>query len=294
MDMPLGIIFGLLAMFGYGLSNAMAKVPAKNLGSRKAIFFRGIFVSLLLLIILLFFSRETFFSPTYILIGFIISLIAYIGFNTFYKALKLGKVGIISPIANSSVIFTILLSIVFFNESLTWIQLSLIILITIGIILISINFKDLKNSHLFKISSGIPFALITCLLWGLVFFLYKIPIIILGPILTSFIIEFGMMIFSGIDLKISKIYFNLPNKKEIIHIFFVALFGAAGTLFFSLGVNMSGVSIVAALAFANPLISTLYGKFVYKEKLGIPQYVAILLMLTGIVLISYFQVPPNN
>jgi len=294
MDVPLELVFGLLAMLGYGLSNAMAKVPARKLGSRNAIFLRGIFVSLLLLIILLSFSRETSFSPTYILIGFIISVVAYLGFNTFYKALELGKVGIVSPIANSSVIFTIVLSIFFFNESLTWIQVFSIVLITIGIMLISINFKDLENSHLFEISSGIPFALVTCLLWGLVFFLYKIPIIILGPILTSFIIEFGMLISAGTDLKISKTYSNLPNKKETIHIFFVALFGAAGTLFFSLGVNMSDVSVVAALAFANPLISTIYGKFLYKENLSIPQYVAIFLMLTGIILISYFQVPPNN
>ena len=288
MEINIGIIFGLLAMLGYGMSNAIAKVPARNLGTRNAIFFRGVFISLFLLTVFLLFSREAVLSITYVLIGFIISLIAYVGFSIFYQALKLGEVGVVSPIANSSVIITVLLSIVFFGEPITWIQFSLILLIITGIVLVSINFRNIRKSQLFKISSGVPFALITCLLWGLVFFLYKIPINILGPILTSFIIESGMMVFSGFDIKFSRTRFILPTRRNLIHVFFVALFGAAGTLFFSLGIDISNVSIVAPIAFANPLVSTIYGKFVYNEKLDTVQYLAIIIILIGIALISYF------
>lgn len=287
-DISLGIIFGLIAMLGYGLSNPISKVPVKRIGSIKTIFFKNIFVSFLLLITLLFSLSDTNFSGTYILITFLISFVGYIPLLTFYKALKVGKVGIISPIANSSVIFTILFSIIFFKESLALTQIISIFIIISGIVLISLNFKDLKKSHLFKISSGVPFALITCLLWGLVFFLFKIPVMILGPILTSFIIEFGIMIYSGINLKIAKISFNLPKNKILIYIFFVAFFGAIGTLFFNLGVKMYDVSVVAALTFANPLVATLYGKFVYKEKLNIFQGIAIVFILVGITYISYF------
>lgn len=288
MILSTSIIFGIIAMFGYGLSNAISQVPSKAIGSRRTIFFRNTFVSILLLFILLFFLKGANFNIKYILIAFGISLIGYIPLVTFYEALKVGKVGIISPIANSSVIFTIIFSTIFFNEFLSSIQIISIILIIAGIILTALNFKDIKDSHLFKISSGIPYALITCFLWGVVFFLFKIPVMILGPILTSFIIEFGVFIFNGINLGISKISFSIPDKKILLYIFFVAFFGALGTLFFNLGIKTSYVSIVAALSFANPLVAMLYGKFIYKEKLNPQQWVSIALILMGIITISYF------
>ncbi len=288
MPVSLGIIFGLIAMLGLGLNAALAKVPVLKIGGRKTIFFRNACTSLLLFILLLPSVPVTNFSLAYILIAFFIAFIGYIPLLTFYKALKLGKVGVVTPISNSSVVFTILFSIIFFREYMSLTRLSSILLIIMGIIMISLNFKDMKNSQLFKISSGIPYALITCLLWGVVFFLFKIPVMVLGPILTSFIVEFGIMILSGISLAISKIRFSVPDKRILIHIFFVALFGSVGNLFFNMGIEIADVSIVAALTFSNPWIATLYGKFVYKEKLTIPQYVAILLILTGIVLMSYF------
>lgn len=163
-----------------------------------------------------------------------------------------------------------------------------IILILVGVILISLDFNDLKNSHLFKRSSGIPYALITCFLWGLVYFLFKIPVNVLGPILTSFILELGILLYSGIHISLSKSGYSLSNKKILLYVFLVAFFGAIGTLFFNLGIKNYNVSIVAALTFANPLVATLYGKIVYKEKLYLQQYMAIALMIIGVILISYF------
>jgi drug/metabolite transporter (DMT)-like permease len=52
---------------------------------------------------------------------------------------------------------------------------------------------------------------------------------------------------------------------------------------------VSNVSVVAPLTFANPLISIIYGKFVYKEKLSTYQYLAIILILIGIILISFYN-----
>ena len=81
MDINIGILFGFLAMLGYGLSNAIAKVPAKKLGPRNTIFFRGVFISLILLSVFLLFSQQAFLSPIYLIVAFIISLVAYVGFN---------------------------------------------------------------------------------------------------------------------------------------------------------------------------------------------------------------------
>lgn len=286
MTIELGIIFGLIGMLGFGLANGISKVPITRIGYIKTIFFRGIFVSLLLLAATLLFLPEINFAATYILIAIAISFLGYFPLATFFKALEVGKVGIISPIANSSVIFTILFSIIFFKESLTLVQIFSILLIVLGVILISVNFKDIKNSQILKISSGIPYALVTTLLWGVVFFLLKIPVNIIGPFLTAFILEFGIFIFSSIHLRISKISFKVPDKNVLAYIFFIAFFSGAALLAFNLGIRVSDVSIVAALTAANPLVVLVYGKLVYKEKLALQQYVAAFLILAGIILIS--------
>ncbi len=287
MDISPGIIFGLLAMVGYGLGSAIAQAPVKKAGVVRTIFFRNALITLMIAPIVLFYASETVLSWNYVAIALAISALCYVPFVAFYKALENGKIGIVTPVANSSVIYTILLSTVFFKETLTSTQLYSIALIIGGTILISIDFRDLRNSDIFKMSSGVPLAILSSLLWGLGYFLFKIPVDALGPILTSLIIEGGIAIYGGFHLFASGI-FGIPDGRSMKQIFFVALFGALGTLSYTLGIQMQGVSIVAALAFASPLVSVLYARAVYKEKLRAQQYVAAAMMIAGIVFISYF------
>ncbi len=287
MDASFGILFGFIAMLGYGLNAFFLKAPIARIGPTKAIFFRTFFVTLILLMVFLYFISETTFSLYYILIASIISIIGYFPFAAFCKALKIEKLGIVTPISGSSVMFTILFSIIFFGESLTPVQSFSIILILAGIILISLNLKELKSPNILKISPGVFLALFAALLWGLVYFLFKIPVSIIGPFLTSLIIEFGVLVSSGVHLKISKMDFKIPNKEILFYTFLAGLGGGAGTLFYNLGIKVADVSIVAAIMFANPLIAVLCGRFT-GEKLSKLQYFAILVLITGIVLLSFF------
>lgn len=287
MDISPGIIFGLLAMAGYGLASAIAQAPVKKIGAVRTIFFRNAMITLMIAPILLFDASENVLSWNYVAIALAISAVCYVPFAAFYKALEIGKIGIVTPVANSSVIYTILLSVFFFNETLTQLQLYSIALIVGGTIIISIDFRDLKNSDIFKFSSGVPLAILSSLLWGLGFFLFKIPVDVLGPILTSLIIEGGIAIYSGLHLFASG-SFARPDNTSMKQIFLVAFFGAIGTLAYTLGIKTYGVSIVAALAFASPLVSVLYARAVYRERLCIQQYAASAMMIAGIIFISYF------
>lgn len=289
METSIAIFFGFIAMLGFGLGNALAKIPIQKIGSEKTIFYRNVIVSILLFITLLLFGQAAVFSTKYILIALLIAALGYIPLLFFYKALNFGKVGVISPVANSSTIFTIILSIIFFHEKISLGQGFSIAIILLGIVLISLDIKDLKNSQIFKVSSGVPYALITSVLWGLVFFLWKIPVNVLGPILTSFIIEFGTMLCSVVYVIYKKHNFQRPDIRIFKYILFMSLGGALGSLFYNMGIKKADVSIVAAITFANPLVATLYGKFVFKEKLSKLQYLAILFIVLGVVLVSYLS-----
>lgn len=287
MDISQGVLFGLLAMIGFGMSNALSRIPSQNLGGIKTIFYRGIGVNVLQFIILIFFfpSGITWFGMG---MASAIAIASYLPIMFFYKGLNLGKVGLISPVANSSAIVTILLAVFIFKESLNSWQVISGILIVVGIILLSINFREIKNSHLFKISSGVPFALAACVGWGIFFFLLKYPVTLIGPILTSVIVEFFILVISALHLKATKADFSLPSgyAKYFIPI---ALFSVLGPLAYNFGIKTSAVSLVAMLYMANPLLATIYARIVYKEKLSIQQYAAICVIIIGVVGISLLK-----
>ncbi|UCG95220.1 MAG: DMT family transporter [archaeon] len=287
-DLILGVVIGLITMFGLGMSIALSVIPIKDIGSTKTVFFRGIFTSTIIFISLLFFLSETSLSIYHIALSVLISFIGYMALISIFKGLKTGKVGVVYPIANSYVILTVLFSVLFFGESLIAEQAFSIILMILGIILISINLRDIRDSNLLRLSSGIPFALLTCFSWGFMYFILKIPVLVIGPILTALIIELGIVLFSGINMKISGISFKLPGKKTLGFIFLVGLFSSIGAIFFNVGIMFYNVSLIAPIAATSPLVSAFYGRFVYKEKLTGVQWFAILLILVGIISISYF------
>ncbi|MBD3164846.1 EamA family transporter [Candidatus Woesearchaeota archaeon] len=280
-----GIVFGLLSMLGYGLANSLVKIPAGRIGNEKTVFYRTLFSSAMLFIVMILFLELTSFVLTYIIIAFMIAALGYVPLASFYKSVETGKVGIVVPIANSSVMYTVLFSLLFYGESLSGLETLSIILIISGIILISLNLKSIKNSHIFSLKSGVPYALLTSLLWGAVFFLFKIPASVLGPFLTALIIESGIVIISAARLKYSGKGFS-ADRRSLVYVFFIGIFASAGILFFNIGIAFSGVSIVAAVAFSNPLISTLAGRIFFRERLSFKEYSAIGMLIAGIVILS--------
>ena len=282
----LGILFGLVAMLGYGISNSMSQVPIKAIGSKRTIFFRNATASAFLGLATLFFLSETTISAEYVLIALGIAFLGYLPQLAYFRALKAGKVGVVSPIASSSVVFTVLFSLIFFNEVLGAWQVAAIASIVLGVIFISANPKDWKNTNLLNLSSGVPYALVAGVLWGLVYFLLKIPVSALGPMLSGFLLEFGGMVFSGINLKLSKVSFGIPDGGILQKMIIIGLLGGMGTMFFNLGIQGSDVSIVAAITFSWPMLAAIYAKYAYKEEMGLLQWAAAVLILAGIIVLS--------
>ncbi len=280
MDLEVGILFGLLSMLGLGLSSAIATVPIRQLGPRRAIFYRNVFTSLLLLVPALLAFRSVDATALLWIAG--ISFIGYFPLLAFYRALRSGAIGIVSPIGNASGAITILLAVLLFGESLSFAQgISFAVIIT-GVVLISLNPADIRGSKHALWKQGIPFAILAAFGWGLVFFLLKIPLGSLGPEANALFLEFGILVWSGLHFAIKRPFVPVRNKSLLFQLFAVGLLGAAGILFFNRGIAVSDVSIVSAVAFANPLVAVLYGRFAYGERLRRLQYAAILLIVGGL------------
>lgn len=286
--MSLGIIFGLVAMFGLGLNAAISKYPTQKIGNRQMMVWREIFIVAFLLVPAAFLIPETDISLKWLIITIIFSLtVGYFPLSFFIKALEKGKVGLVVPISNSYVIFTFLLSSLFYGEEINLTKILALVIIISGLFLLSFNPKDLKGSDIFKLSSGLPYALITCLGWGIVFFYFKMPVNYLGPVLTSLVTEAGILVSSYINLKIKKEKLILPSKKVFLALIIGGIFLVIGSISFNLGLKITNqASVMSTINAASPLVAALYGFIVYKERLKSRQWLGVLVLILGIITIS--------
>ena len=129
MAFSLGIMFALLSMFGFGISNVLLKKLTPKLDIITLAVSRSIFVTMFLFLTA--FAFTDFFVPdtkTILMIAGI-GLLGTVAYVALIKAVSLGKVSIIMPITSSYLVITVALSIIFFHESLSLLQIIAIIII---------------------------------------------------------------------------------------------------------------------------------------------------------------------
>ena len=286
MNQQLGLILGIAALVLLGLSNSITKIPAKTLGPNKLMFWRGILMTLILGSVVLITGEFVNFSFKYFLITIAISIIGYIPLYFFLKGMGVGKVGIISPVSSIYTIFTTFLAVTVYKEKLPPLEIGAIAVIIMGTILISVSFRDFKNSHLFQKSSGIYYAIIAALGWGLYFFLIRIPVMQMGAVLTSYLEETMMLIIVSLILIFKKEKFILPKWQPLKPVIIIGFLSAAGVLAYYQGIKIYSLSIMTAFSAAGPLIVCLYGGLVYKERLQLKQYISIVMIVSGIIVLA--------
>lgn len=132
-------LFALGSAFFAGLTAVLAKIGVKNIPSNTATFIRTIVI--LIFIFLIINARKEWQSFSSLnkssLLFLILSGIATgLSWLCYFRALQTGPASLVAPIDKFSIIFAVILSIMFLGESLCLTQWIGIILITSGTILI--------------------------------------------------------------------------------------------------------------------------------------------------------------
>ena len=218
-----------------------------------------------------------------------------------YKGLQYLELSISSPIQNTSGVITSILLVIFFKKVLNLPTIIAFILIFIGILILSlIEMKDNKkereeykknNSKKKFISLIIIFPLLYCLLDGIGTFLDgvyldKLKLIDESTALVAY--EFTFLIYgiiSYIYLKVKKVDLNIFKEKYKIS---AAIFETAGQFFYVFA--MSGNATISCTVIGSYcILSLLLSRIFLKEKLSIKEYIAITLVIIGIVILSFLD-----
>jgi drug/metabolite transporter (DMT)-like permease len=209
-----------------------------------------------------------------------LSFAAYMGF---YRALELGPIAIVSPIASSNGAMIVVLAVIVLGESLTAGQAVGITLVLTFIVLASVEPASERLSG----TSGIRLALAATLVFGLYLFFLTTLADDLGwlmPILLTRAVAVTLTV---------ALFAARPDrqKRHLGKLGLVACAGAGalealGYLLFNRGAEIGEVAITSAAASSYPLIPILVGLVAYRERVAWYQLVGVAGVLVGMVVLS--------
>ncbi len=219
-----------------------------------------------------------------------------------YKGLKYLELSISSPIQNTSGVITALLLLLFFKEQYDYPFYIAVILIFVGIIILSLvelNSSKEKREEYKKnnvkskvITLTIIFPLIYCLLDGAGTFidglyLDKFELISEDSALVCY--EYTFLIYAVITyiyLKIKKQEIKIAKERPKL---LAAIFETAGQFFYVFAMA-TNATITAPIVGSYCILSLVLSRIFLKEKLSKKEYIAIFLVLIGIVILSVLDV----
>jgi drug/metabolite transporter (DMT)-like permease len=214
------------------------------------------------------------FSAQVLLWGSIASITGYIGLMAFYKALSIGMMGIVSPIAALGVLVPLGLGL-FKGDVLTGLQFMGIVLAVIGIVLAS-------GPEVSGLASAKPvwLALLAALGFGLCLAAIaegsSYDALSTMTVMRIQTVSLGALLWLRTR---DQLHFAKNDRLPLITI---GIFDIGANLAFGLATTGTYLSLVSVLGSVYPVFTVLLAWWILKERLLSVQYVGVLLALVGV------------
>lgn len=215
--------------------------------------------------------------------------IAVAAYGGFYRALELGPIAIVSPIASSNGAVVVLLAVLVLGESLTLVQ-ALGCALVLGFIFLAAAEPRAARAAAAEAGngSGIRLALIASLAFG--GYLFSLAIISedlgwLVPILVARSMTLALLA--------AVAFVRAPQRPErgferrlLLGFLAAGFLDASGYLVFNRGAEIGEVAITSAAASAYPVIPIIVGLVALRERVAGHQLLGVAGVLTGMVVLS--------
>ena len=196
-------------------------------------------------------------------------------------------------VMTTSPIFSLIFSRIMFKETLTFIQISGILIILGGVIWVIIeeNTDDQGKSHNFR---GIIYALLGALTQAIgLIFAKKGMLDGVHPVSTNLIRIFagliGLLVYSAIKGNVLKDFRSFKNGKLLLFLLFAVVVGPVLGIILSLyALNWAPVGIVTTLMQVSPIMLLPVDIFILKKKVSIGAALGTFLAVAGAILLFVF------
>jgi drug/metabolite transporter (DMT)-like permease len=285
MSIPLGIIFGIIAMVSWGTADFFVAKSVRKTSVFKTFVWSQIIGLILFILIFSLFFKFPILSFTTIGIILIAGFLGAVSYLAFYKGLQVGKVSIISPVAACWAAVTVILSLIFLNETLTALQAVGVGLAILGAVLVSFRMHDLFKLGLKNLATGIEYAIIAMLAWGIYFVFIDVLVAELSWFLPMLFIKTVAVLYLLIYSGAASRSISFP-KNVTLFIILIGVLEVIAFLSYGVGVTSEYTAIVAPIGAAFPMVTILLARIFFKEILDINQKIGIVSVLVGLILLS--------
>lgn len=285
------IVFALLSFIGWGSGDIFTTMVTRKIGMVRVLFWNYLtaFIVALLFLPFIHIPVDNITLPIAVITAGLVVL-AVVGTGFFYASLKHGPPVLVGPIAFAYAPISVLLSVLFLHERLTFPQVIAILIVLGGLLLATFSFHDLQNTKIFK-SRGVQFAFLTMLCWGIYYAFLKVSIVALGwflPLLAIYIVAVPVLF---IALQIKKVSVGISFHDGLL-IPFLCMIGLLrlAEITYNIAVGLGQTAIVVPIASSNSVLFTILALLVFKDPITKQQIVGIFLTVIGIVTLSFFSI----
>lgn len=280
------IFFAVLAHIGWGVGDLYGAVLSRRIGGYATTFWLLI-VRVPVLAFYLPFDRENLAALTWTNVAWSsgLALVLLVGTVIFFEALRFGNASLVGTIGSAFVVPTVLLSVIFLGETLAWTQAGAVALITLGLVITTLDVRALRGQSQW-LDRGLALALLAMLLLGVYFAFIRIPVEEIGWFLPAYI----SFLFAPVVLPIMrwrKVALQSPFTREswrTFAIFFVL--AAVANFSYNVGISLGHTAIVAPIAGSYPVLFAVLSAWMFRETLQRRQFWGLVITLVGIVTLS--------
>lgn len=317
-----GILYGLGAAIGFGMTDVMTALGSRRFGSLLFVAAsQTMSLCLLALAGLLIdggIALDARVLPTALALG-VVSGLSYLAFAT---ALRLGPITVVSPVVSAYGGLTVLLAVLLLGESLTSVQALGAVVSTIGILLVGVRFASAWQDTRF-VGPGVPFALAALAGFGFLTVGLAGPIAVAGwlpvlfgvriantatawagvaisgiPAVRSVAVERAQSDRDGLDRDgldrelDAESDADLGSRRSAISwrgigiLAAAAVFDLLGFISYVVGLQEAETWLVGLISSFGPAIAVLVAIGLLQERLGAIQWAGLAVLLAGVILVS--------
>jgi uncharacterized membrane protein len=282
----LGLFLGVAAMAAFGLQDFLMAKSSKAIGIFKtSLGFNFVSLILLLILSIFLFGYNGMSLLTFAILIFT-AFLATSSILTFTRGLEIGNVSVVATIASAWGAITAILSVIFFGEVISHLQILYVILIVVGTVLTSLDIRSVLRSKKSRfVMAGTEYAILTLFIWGLFFFLLSYLTTKLNWFVVSLFITILTTVLLAIYCTSAKIK-AIPEKRSVPLIILIGIIATISIISYNLGVTYGYTAIVAPVSSASPIITVSLALVILKEKLQLDQKIGIILVIAGIILLG--------
>lgn len=280
-----GIIFGIIAMLGWGFADFFVVKSLKKTNVIKTFLWSQLIGIVAFAVFFAFFFKMPDISMQWGGIFVLTSVLGFIAYLSFYKGLGTGKVSVVAPITACWAAITVILSIIFLKEQIVQLQLFGIILAISGAVLVSFKLHDLIKMKLRNFTIGAEYAALAAVAWGIQFVFIDMLVEEFGWFIPMFLIKIISLLFLIVYISAKKESVPFPRQAGALVIAIAAL-EVAAFLSYGFAISTQNTAITAPLISAAPTVTVILAFIFFKEKIELNQKIGMVAALSGIVLLS--------